>query len=279
MIDRGLNLTCIAFALRIGVAVKTVKTVVLMKHLVPCLSWIALVGGVAVIPLCSLLATETNSSTPQATSPQPVAAPEAQVTPPAAAPKLPYGVEDVLKLSRAQVGDDIVVKYVQNSGTIYTLGPQEIVYLRNQGVSDRVINTMLDQRKAVTEVAAQTTPGASSIPNAAIVPNASMVPPPPDYNQVAPQAAAPPPESSVYVIPSSPTVAYPYYGYYAPYYGYPGYWGPSLTFGFGFGGYGYGHGYYHGGWYGHGGGYHGGYGHGGYGHGGYGHGGYGHGHH
>lgn len=261
-------MTYIVFALRIGLAVKTVKTVVLMKNVVPSLRWMALVGGLAVIPLCSLLATETNSSIAQAASPQPVVAPEAQVTPPVAAPKLPYGVEDVLKLSRAQVGDDIVVKYVQNSGTIYTLGPQEIVYLRDQGVSDRVINTMLDQRKAVTEVAAQAAPVAPSIPNAATVPNAPIAPPPPDYNQVAPQMTAPPPESSVYVIPSSPTAAYPYYGYYAPYYGYyPGYWGPSVTFGFGFGGYGYRHGYYHGGWYGHGGGYRGGYGHGGYGHG------------
>ncbi len=74
--------------------------------------------------------------------------------------KLPYGVADVLKLSRAQVGDEITLTYIQNSGTIYNLGPKDIVYLRDQGVSDRVINTMLDQRKKLTEVAAQPAPPA-----------------------------------------------------------------------------------------------------------------------
>jgi len=54
-----------------------------------------------------------------------------------AEPKLPYGVEDVVKLSHAQISDDVVLNYIRNSGTIYTLGPQEIVYLRNQGVSER----------------------------------------------------------------------------------------------------------------------------------------------
>src|SRR5438128_4692372 len=65
--------------------------------------------------------------------------------------KLPYGVDDVLKLSRAKVNEDIIQSYIQNSGTIYNLGPNDIVYLRDQGVSDRVLNAMLDQRKKALE--------------------------------------------------------------------------------------------------------------------------------
>ena len=70
--------------------------------------------------------------------------------------KLPYGVEDVLKLSRAQVSEDVIVNYIHSTGTIYCLSPEVIVYLRNEGVTDRVINAMIDQRQNVpAETAAQ----------------------------------------------------------------------------------------------------------------------------
>ncbi len=156
--------------------------------------------------------------------------------------KLPYGVADVLKLSRAQVGDEITLTYIQNSGTIYNLGPKDIVYLRDQGVSDRVINTMLDQRKKLAEVAAQTAPPPATQPPAAPDTAAAA----PAYVEPAPAYVAP---SSVYVIPYPTSSYYGYYngyygGYYRPYcgpyyggfYGYPG---VGLSFRFGFGGHGH----------------------------------------
>ena len=77
----------------------------------------------------------------------------------AAAVNLPYGVDDVLKLSRAQASEDVTLNYIRSTGTIYNLAPNDIVYLRNEGVSDRVINTMLDQRKNVpAETATQPAP-------------------------------------------------------------------------------------------------------------------------
>ncbi len=170
----------------------------------------------------------------------------APATPPAT---LPYGVEDVLKLSRAQVGDDTIINFVQNSGTVYNLGANDIVYLRKEGVSDRVIKAMLDQKKKFVDAApAPTTP-----PQTAAAPPASPAEQPaPATTQPAPvyvQPPATPPASSVYVVPSPD---YAYYGYYRPYpyYYYPGYYGPSISLGFRFGGsYGY-HGYHHwgGGW-------------------------------
>jgi hypothetical protein len=196
--------------------------------------------------------------------------------------KLPYGVADVLKLSRAQVSEQVIATYVQNSGTAYNLNPNEIVYLRDQGVSEHIINIMLEQRKRMIESLPQT-PAAQQ--------------PAPAYanTTAAPQTYAQPtqtyaPASTVHVIPypaasyayynSTPYYSsyYPYYssGYYpyysssycSPYYGgyYGGYYGyrPSLSFSFGFGGYGgYGHGRYHGS-YGHGGHHGGSYGHGGH---------------
>ena len=168
----------------------------------------------------------TSTSTPSATDSAPA--------------RLPYGVDDVLRLSRAQVGEDITLNYIQNSGTIYNLGAKEVVYLRNEGVSDKVIKAMLDQRKTVpAEVAAQnalqaqtaasTTVQASanagvSTPQAATV----CVQSPSMYVQPAPVYVEPAPDyvpaSTLYVIPNGSSgcsyCRYPSY-YYGRAYGYP----------------------------------------------------------
>ena len=186
------------------------------------------------------------------TTPAPVVTPAPAVTQPApaAAVKLPYGVDDVLKLSRSSINEDIILNYIQNSGTIYNLAPQDIVYLRNQGVSDRVVGAMLNQRKQVEAAAAQSAPqNAPAIPNAPMVPDANTAQVAPVYDDSAQQTAAP--SSSVYVIPY-PQATAAYYGSYGyPYYSYPYYgsyyYGPSIAFGFGFGHGGYcGPRYYHG---------------------------------
>ena len=214
-----------------------------------------LLGAGLCLPPSPSFAAETNSATAPTPNPQPATAEIVPAADPSTAPKLPYGVEDVVKLSRAQISEDVVLNYIQNTGTIYSLNPQDIVYLKSQGVSDRVLNAMLDQRRRVTEVAAQAAPApaAPAVPNAPGVPDAATAPAAPDYSQVAPQATAPPP-STVYVVPG-PTASYPYYypyyGYYGGYgYSYPyyrGYYGPFVSFGFRFGG----HGHSHGGWHHH----------------------------
>jgi hypothetical protein len=133
--------------------------------------------------------------------------------------KLPYGVEDVLKMSRAQVSDDVIATYIQNTGTIYSLGPNDIVYLKEQGVSDRIVNTMLDQRRIANEVAAQAQQqqAAAQAPAAAADNNTPVTTPAyTDAQSVAP-AVTQPAASSLYVIPY-PTPAYPYYA--RPYYSY-----------------------------------------------------------
>src|ERR1035441_4211238 len=66
------------------------------------------------------------------------------------APQLSYGVPQVLQLVQAKVSDGIIVSYVQNSGTIYSLNAGEIVYLKQQGVSDPVLSVMLNQRSRLT---------------------------------------------------------------------------------------------------------------------------------
>ena len=62
--------------------------------------------------------------------------------------QLSYGVSQIIQLSQAKVSENTIVNYIQNSGTIFALKADEIVYLKQQGVSDPVLNTMLAQRRA-----------------------------------------------------------------------------------------------------------------------------------
>jgi hypothetical protein len=141
--------------------------------------------------------------------------------------KLPYGVEDVLKMSRAQVSDDVIATYIQNTGTIYSLGPNDIVYLKDQGVSDRIVNTMLDQRRIANEVAAQAQQQqvAAQTPAPAVENNGPVSTPAYSDSQAAESAVAQPAASTLYVIPY-PTPSYPYYGRssYSYYSSYPAYY-------------------------------------------------------
>jgi len=191
------------------------------------------------------VAQESSTSTTAATTTPAAAQPAAASQ---AAPQLSYGVSQVVQLAHANIGEDVIVNYVQNSGNAYGLDANQILYLKQQGISYRIINAMLNQRGRL--VAAQTAPqpnnsGAysSQIPT-------TTPPPPVSYVQTAPP-------QTVYVVPDTQT--YDYYAYSYPYY-YP-YYGWPVTFSFGWGGY-YGGGYrggywggYHGGWHG-GGGWH-----------------------
>ena len=63
--------------------------------------------------------------------------------------QLSYGVSQIIQLSKAKVSDDTIVNYIRNSGSSYGLEASQIVYLKQQGVSDTVINTMLNQPRQV----------------------------------------------------------------------------------------------------------------------------------
>jgi len=178
------------------------------------------------------------------------AAPVVQATSVAAArvtapERLPYGVADVLSLSQARISEEVIVNYIRNSGTAYTLGPREIVYLRDEGVSDHVITVMMDQRKqvaednaqqAVQQAAQQAAQQAIQSPNSAVAapgvpvvidPNALVAPYSGLYEPCVEEE--PTPASTLYVIPD-PAVRAAYYGsaplgisYYG--FGYPFYHG------------------------------------------------------
>ena len=161
-----------------------------------------------------------------------------------AAPQLSSGVSAVMQLVRANVGEDVIVNYIQGSHNAYGLDVNQILYLKQQGVSDRIVSTMLTQPKpaaVATTVAASAPPAPQPVPAAASTSttyvSTAPVAPTVTYVQTAPT-------TYVYAQPYSPAPAPVYSGWALPI---------SLSFSW-FSGSGGSSGWHGGGW--HGGGWH-----------------------
>ena len=149
------------------------------------------------------------------------------------APQSSYGIPQILQLEQAKVSDDTIIAYIRNSGSSYSLNADQIIYLRQQGVSDAVITVMLNQPKPAAATYTPTTPA----PQPVVAP---VSPPPVPTATVAP---------AVTYVQTVPAPVYYYQPYYYPAYSpvYSSFPALSLSFAWGSGG---------GGW--HGGGWHGG---------------------
>src|ERR1019366_7516172 len=124
-----------------------------MKSRVSCKRVVALV----VMALCSqtapvLLAQDSNSAPASAEAAAPASASETRPV------QLSPGVPDILKLGRAHVGDEAILAFISNSGRTYHLSVSEILYLREQGVSDQVVTAMLNSRQNAAATIAQAAP-------------------------------------------------------------------------------------------------------------------------
>ena len=86
----------------------------------------------------------------------------------------PLSVDDVQALSRAGIGDDLIISQIRNSRTIYHLTTADIIALKNSGVSERVIDFMIN------------TPSQTPSAQVAGVIGPSPPPPPPQTVVIAP---------------------------------------------------------------------------------------------
>jgi uncharacterized membrane protein YgcG len=193
-------------------------------------------------------------------------APAQDTTGTAASQPMPYAVSQVLELEQAKIGDSTVIAYIKTSGTSYNLNASQIVFLRQQGVSDGVITAMLTQPRMADSVPYAQTPGpepqaapVTTMATATTPAPAIVTQPPVTYVQSAPVSY-----DDSYAYPNS----YPYYGYYGWPYSwtwYGGAWRWGWRGGGGSVGWHGGWGWHGGGWGGHvgwgGGGFHGGGGH------------------
>jgi hypothetical protein len=124
------------------------------------------------------------------------------------APDLAWAVStrDLIELSKAGLGDEVLVALVEADGTVFSLDAPKILELRAAGVSERVITAMLKN-------ASRTSPAPS--PVAATERAAAAPPPAPDERDGAPYfviigekpAAPPTPPAPTYIVPWVPSWA------------------------------------------------------------------------
>jgi hypothetical protein len=113
-------------------------------------------------------------------------------TPPA---NLSPSLQEVVKLTQAQMGDDVITAYIKNSGQSYNLSADDILYLHSQGVSQAVISTLL-QSKGVASAPPPSSPTSPPPPVSVPVYTPPTPAPTPVYTQ--------PTTAEVYVPPAPP---------------------------------------------------------------------------
>jgi len=61
----------------------------------------------------------------------------------------PLGIADVKALAKAGVSEDVIINQIHNSRTIFHLSAADIIDLRDSGVTDKVVNYMIDTQNTV----------------------------------------------------------------------------------------------------------------------------------
>ncbi len=91
----------------------------------------------------------------------------------------PLGLEQVVQMTQSNVSDDVIIQQMQLTGAVYTLNVDQITWLHQQGVSDRVIQAM--QTSGTRPVAYQAPP-----PAVIYQPRPVYMLPPPCYHRPRP---------------------------------------------------------------------------------------------
>lgn len=63
----------------------------------------------------------------------------------------PLSLADVKALSRAGIADDVIVSQIKNSHTVFRLSAADIIDLRDAGVTDKVVNYMINTPSTAPE--------------------------------------------------------------------------------------------------------------------------------
>ena len=96
---------------------------------------------------------------------------------------LPPGVQDVVKLARAGITEDIILTQIKTAGATYSLTADQIIYLSSQGVSQNVLRALMNTSPApeVRPVPVPSTPPPIVTPTPVAPPSGpvSTIPPAP----------------------------------------------------------------------------------------------------
>ena len=131
----------------------------------------------------------------------------------------PLGLADIKMLAKNGVNDDIILSQIRNSHTVYHLTSAEIIELKDAGVSQRVIDFMINTPS--------TSPGGPVVapsPVAAPAPVSSPAPPPPATVAVVADVGSEPPPPVVEPVLVSPGPQYVWVPGYWRWYGHRWFW-------------------------------------------------------
>src|SRR5437588_714004 len=193
--------------------------------------WSIVVAGLSFGCLTSIVAQTSSDPAVTAKTPEVISASKKSSV------HLPREAEEVLKLARANVSEGTIIAFIMNSERTYSLSASQILYLREQGVSDFAIATMLGHGRTASDLRKL---DAAQAQAAGIQQANSGASNPGDGTNVGTSATNSPAKPQVvvegpmtYATPSSPGI-YDYYDYY-PDYWYYGYPYPGVIFSFGIG--------------------------------------------
>lgn len=98
-------------------------------------------------------------------------------------PALSPDLQEVVALSKEQMGDEVITNYIHSTGKAYQLSADQIIYLKNQGVSSPVLNALIQTATLGPN------PGLNTPPDPAVA--IPTTPPPVEVNTPAPAPVTP----------------------------------------------------------------------------------------
>jgi surface antigen len=93
----------------------------------------------------------------------------------------PLGLQDVKAMAQAGISDNVIISQMRTTGTAYHLSASDIIDLHTAGVSETVINYMVNSASIVTALAPQATPVVVAQPPPPPVQETLVVAPAPGY--------------------------------------------------------------------------------------------------
>ncbi len=143
--------------------------------------------GMTTVVLCLMGVRSPFNSTAQAqpTPPPPDNAMESSALPPDILPSSPLA--QVVRLMQAGVDESIIMTYVTNSGSTFNLNPDKIIYLKDIGLPNEIVNAMMqrDQQLQQQLTASAYQPPAQPAPVPETTEQPETAPPPPPVEQPA----------------------------------------------------------------------------------------------
>ena len=122
-------------------------------------------------------------------------------------PNLPPGVVDVIGLTKAGFGEDGILAKVKKAGVSYDLTAEQMIYLKNQGVSENVISALLQAGSASTPAPAVSAPPVTPPPPSATPSGSPSTPAPASAGSEGPPEAGSEASSTATTAPPPPPSA------------------------------------------------------------------------